>query len=63
MSEMLFSSDWYRVASIKPVLKSHVEIHRHEYRGLIWYVFADKISGRNHRFNAKAYQIVGLMDG
>jgi len=97
MSEALFSPHWYRVANVKPVLKNHVQIHRHEYRGLIWYIyflrskippcihnnqftfsmlqnsksvffsvnsiFADKVTGKNHRFSAKAYQIVGLMDG
>jgi putative peptide zinc metalloprotease protein len=63
MTDSLFSPLWYRVANIKPQLKNHVELHRHEYRGLIWYIFADKASGRNHRFSTKAYQLIGLMNG
>jgi putative peptide zinc metalloprotease protein len=63
MTDSLFSPLWYRVANIKPQLKSHVKLHRHDYRGLIWYIFADKASSRNHRFSAKAYQLIGLMNG
>ncbi len=54
---------WYRVAELKPCLRGHIEMHRHDYRGLIWYILEDKSSGRNHRFSTSAYQIIGLMDG
>ncbi len=63
MTDSLFSPLWYRVANIKPQLKNHVKLHRHDYRGLIWYIFADKATSRNHRFSAKAYQLIGLMNG
>ena len=63
MSESLFSPLWYRVANLKPTLRGHVQLHRHDYRGLIWYIFEDKSSGRNHRFNSSAYQVIGLLDG
>jgi len=63
MSESLFSPLWYRVADIKPQLRQHIEMHRHDYRGLIWYILEDKASGRSHRFNATAYQVIGLLDG
>ena len=33
MSESVYSSSWYRVADLKPRLRSHVQIHRHRYRG------------------------------
>ncbi len=35
-----FSDFWYRVAPLKPRLRGHVEIHRHLYRGQLWYVLA-----------------------
>lgn len=63
MSGSIFSPLWYRVADLKPQLRTHVVSHRHDYRGLIWYILEDKSSGRNHRFSATAYQFVGLMDG
>ncbi len=63
MSDNLFSPHWYRVAKLKPKLHRHVEIHRHDYRGLIWYIMEDTATGRNHRFNPAAYQFIGLMDG
>lgn len=63
MSEYLYSPHWYRVANLKPKLHSHIEIHRHDYRGLIWYIVEDTGTGRNHRFNPAAYQFIGLLDG
>ena len=63
MADSLFSPSWYRVAELKPRLRSHVEIHRHEYRGRLWYVLQDHAGGRSHRLTPAAYRLVGLMDG
>ncbi len=63
MAEQLLSPTWYRVAPLRPRIRSHVRIRRHEYRGERWYVLEDRISRRTHRFNPAAYLIVGLMDG
>ncbi len=59
----LHSSSWYRVADVRPRLRSHVRVHRHHYRGELWYVLEDRVSRRMHRFNPMAYYIVGLMTG
>lgn len=59
----LFSPSWYRVAGLRPRLRSHAEIHRHHYRGELWYVLQDYASGRFQRFTPAAYRIIGLMDG
>ena len=63
MSEAPFSPHWYRVKSLRPELRSHTNIHRHSYRGKIWYLIQDKVSGRHHRFTIGAYQLIALMDG
>ncbi len=63
MNESLFSQSWYRVAPLKPRLRSHVQIHRHNYRGDDWYVIQDRFTGRHHRFSPEAYQLIGLMNG
>jgi putative peptide zinc metalloprotease protein len=63
MSNNEFSPHWYRVAKLKPRFHSHIEIHRHHYRGLIWYILEDTNTGRNQRFNPVAYQFIGLLDG
>ena len=63
MSESLFSGSWYRVAELRPRLRSHALIHRHLYRGQIWYVLQDRSSGRFHRFSPIANMVIGLMDG
>jgi putative peptide zinc metalloprotease protein len=41
MVDSLFSESWYRVADLKPRLRSHAQIHRHAYRGRDWYVLQD----------------------
>ncbi len=63
MSDELLSPNWYRVANLTPRLHDQVKIHRHDYRGLIWYLFENTISGRSHRFNPAAYQFIGLLNG
>ena len=63
MSDGLVSPHWYRVAKLKPRLHDQVQIHRHDYRGLIWYLLENRTTGRSHRFNSAAYQFIGLMDG
>ena len=63
MNDGLTSPHWYRVAKLRPKLHAQVKIHRHDYRGLIWYLLENTASGRSHRFNSTAYQFIGLMDG
>jgi putative peptide zinc metalloprotease protein len=63
MSSDLHSPSWYRVAELRPRLRSHVRIHRHHYRGELWYVLEDRVSRRMHRFNPVAHYALGLMDG
>src|SRR5678815_5607448 len=63
MSEALFSPTWYRVAPLTPRLRSHVKLHRHQYRGQRWYVLQDRSNERFHRFTPAAFSYSGLMDG
>jgi putative peptide zinc metalloprotease protein len=63
MTGTLFSSNWYRVAALRPRLRGHVEAHRHLYRGQRWYVLQDHASGQFHRFSPAAHLLIGQMDG
>ena len=63
MAESLFSESWYRVCKVRPRLRNHAEIHRHVYRGGVWYVLQDHVSGRFHRFTPVANLLIGLMNG
>ena len=63
MSESLFSTYWYRVANLQPALRGSAQVSRHSYRGQAWYVIRNVLSGRNHRFNASAYALIGKMNG
>jgi putative peptide zinc metalloprotease protein len=57
------SSSWYRVARRRPKLRDHTSVHRHRYRGSIWYVVQDHATGRVHRLSPAGYMIVAAMDG
>jgi putative peptide zinc metalloprotease protein len=63
LGDALFSGNWYRVSALKPRLRGHVRIHRHLYRGEIWYVVEDRVAGKYHRFNPSSYRVIGLLDG
>ncbi|MBI4241067.1 MAG: PqqD family peptide modification chaperone [Candidatus Rokubacteria bacterium] len=63
MTGPLFSTSWYRVAGLRPRLRSHAQIHRHQYRGQTWYILQDRSTERFHRFSPAAYLVMGLMDG
>ncbi|MFK7888895.1 MAG: HlyD family efflux transporter periplasmic adaptor subunit [Gammaproteobacteria bacterium] len=59
----LFSPSWYRVASLKPRLRSHFEVHRQPTRGDLSFVLQDHAQGKFYRFNLNAYDLVGRMNG
>jgi putative peptide zinc metalloprotease protein len=59
----LHSSLWYRVSSLQPMLLARARLHRHRYRGELWYLLQDPASGRVHRFTAAARLLLAAMDG
>jgi putative peptide zinc metalloprotease protein len=63
VSGPLLSTLWYRVADLKPRLRSHAKLHRHQYRGAIWHLLQDPASGRVSRFSPEARSIIAMMDG
>ncbi|MBL8383331.1 MAG: hypothetical protein JNM90_09665 [Burkholderiales bacterium] len=63
MSETLFSPSWYRVASLKPRIRSHARILRQSFRDQVWFVLQDQAAERSHRFTPAAHHFIGLMDG
>jgi len=58
-----FSPFWHRVRSMRPRLRSHVEITRQRYRGRRWHVVHDPASNQFYRLNPVAYEFIGLLDG
>ncbi len=65
MSEQgsLFSSQWYRVADLRPQIRSNVETHRHYYRGKSWFVISARSSKTSLRVNAAAFYVISRFDG
>ncbi len=59
----MFSTSWYRVAELRPRLRNHAQVHRHVYRGSVWYVMQNHSTGKFHRFTPVANLVIGLMDG
>ena len=59
----MFSTSWYRVAQLRPRLRNHAQVHRHVYRGSVWYVMQNHSTGKFHRFTPVANLVIGLMDG
>ena len=57
------SNLWYRVAELRPQLVSRARLHRHRYRGDVWYLLQDPASGRVHRFTPAARLVLAAMDG
>jgi len=54
---------WFRIAKLRPFIRSHISVHRHEYRGEIWYVYQDHANNRFHRFDYDAHKFISLLDG
>lgn len=63
MPAPLLSNAWYRVAALRPRLRLHARLHRHRYRGEVWYLLQDPASGRVHRFTPAARTLIAAMDG
>jgi putative peptide zinc metalloprotease protein len=63
MSGPILANAWYRVAELKPRLRSHARLHRHRYRGQVWYLLQDPVSNRIHRFTPAARLFIAAMVG
>jgi putative peptide zinc metalloprotease protein len=62
-SPPLQSNLWYRVETLRPQLLARAKLHRHRYRGELWYLLQDPASGRVHRFTPAARLVLAAMDG
>ena len=58
-----FSESWYRVAQLRPRLRSTVHVYRQHFRGRMWYVLQDPSNNQFFRQNESAYHFVALLDG
>lgn len=58
-----FSESWYRVAGLRPRLRSALQTYRQHYRGRMWHVLQDPASNQFFRLNEAAYQFVAMLDG
>ncbi len=57
------AANWSQIADLRPQLRQHVRTYPQEYRGERWYVLRDESNGSHLRFNARAYDFIGRLDG
>ncbi len=58
-----FHESWYRVAELRPRLRSVVQVVRQDYRGQTWHVLRDPGNNQFFRLDESAYRFVALLDG
>lgn len=63
MSAPFLSPDWYRVAALKPALRSHGRVVRQRFRGRAWYVLYDPVTQRALRLSPTAWMLITSLDG
>lgn len=63
LSAQLVNSHWYRVAGLAPRMREPLRVYTHRYRGQLWHVVEDPVTGKYHRFDQAAWRIIGLLDG
>jgi putative peptide zinc metalloprotease protein len=62
-SAPLLSSQWFRVAPLRPRLGAQLSVKRVSYRREPWYVLENTASRRSFRVNAAAYAFIGRCTG
>lgn len=63
MSGPVTSSNWHRVATLRPRLRGQARLYRHRYRGEVWYLLQDPATARVHRFSPSARLLLAAMNG
>ena len=63
MSTTFFSPYWYRMAGLRPAIRRHIRFHRYHYRGELWYVQQNDVTGQYSRMTPVAYHVVSMMNG
>jgi len=63
LAASLFSAEWHRVSRLQPRLRAQVRVRRQRWRDQQWHVLSDDATGRQHRINDDAYQLIGRCDG
>lgn len=59
----LFSPEWYRIATMRPLLRRQVQVTRQQFRGETWMVLREPGSNRLFRLTLPAWEIVSRFDG
>jgi len=58
-----FDESWYRVAAMRPRVRTTLRTYRQHYRGETYHVLEDPGTNDYYRINEHTYKFVGLLDG
>lgn len=58
-----FSESWYRVADLRPGLRSTIQVHRQHFRSQMWHVLQDPGTNQYFRLSESAYTFIAMLDG
>jgi len=58
-----FHESWYRIADMRPRLRTGARVERQHLRGRDWWIVRDPATNRFFRMNRAAWRLVGLLDG
>ena len=58
-----FSESWYRVADLRPGLRTTIQVHRQYFRSQMWHVLQDPGTNQYFRLSEPAYAFVAMLDG
>ena len=58
-----FSELWYRVAELKVALAAGVRVRRQYFRGQLWFVLDEPMTGQFTRVHEAGWRLVSLLDG
>lgn len=61
--KQLMSQDWYRVSTLRPHLRSQIEISLHDYLDRDWFVLFNRSTGKTVRVPSGDYEILRRFDG
>jgi putative peptide zinc metalloprotease protein len=63
MATSFESQSWYRAAHLRPVLPRRAEVTRQMFRGQVWYVIRDPLTGKFTRISEAGHWLIAQMDG
>ncbi|MCP3870588.1 MAG: peptidase M50 [Gammaproteobacteria bacterium] len=63
MQSSEFDKLWESLGSVRFKVRDGVHYHCHQYRGSVWYILEDRLSGRQYRLSESLYELMMKFNG